>query len=85
MAWCLGAVPTQIGTIESPMETLQRSETMPTVLVLISVIAWALSAHAAEVLVHSRETILGRDRQADLDFSAVAQEPHVVRVEIQRP
>jgi hypothetical protein len=54
-------------------------------LVLISVIAWALSAHAAEVLVHSRETLIGRDRSADLDFSAVEEEPQVVRVEILRP
>jgi hypothetical protein len=58
---------------------------MRAVLVLISVIAWALSAHAAEVLVYSRETLIGRDRSAGLDFSAVEEEPQVVRVEILRP
>ena len=58
---------------------------MRAVLVLLSLMAWALSAHAVEVLVHSREALLGRDRPAGLEFSAVAQAPHVVRVEIHRP
>jgi hypothetical protein len=58
---------------------------MRAVLVLISVIAWALSAHAVEVVVHSGETLTGRDRQGGLEFSAVMRDPDVVQVEIHRP
>ena len=58
---------------------------MPTLLVLLSVLAWVLRADAVEVQGRSQEAMIGRDRPAGLDLSAVAQEPHVVRVEIQRP
>jgi hypothetical protein len=58
---------------------------MRAVLVLISVIAWAFSAQAVEVVVHSGEALIGGDRQEGLDFSAAVQEPQVVLVEIHRP
>jgi hypothetical protein len=58
---------------------------MHAVLVLISLIAWPLSAPAVEVMVHSAEAVLGREPREGLEFSAVAQEPQVVLVEIHRP
>jgi hypothetical protein len=58
---------------------------MRAMLILISLIAWSLSAQAVEVMVHSSEALVGRDPQEGLDFSAVVQERHVVLVEIHLP
>ena len=55
---------------------------MRAVIVLISLLAWSLSAQAVEVLVHSSEALLGGNAREGLDFSVVVREDHVVLVEI---
>jgi hypothetical protein len=58
---------------------------MRAVLVLISLLAWSLSAQAVEVMVHSSEALMGRDPQERLEFSAVVRDDEVVLVHILRP
>jgi hypothetical protein len=58
---------------------------MRAVLVLISLIAWSLSAQAVELMVHSNEALMGRDPQEGLEFSAVVRDDDVVLVEIYLP
>jgi hypothetical protein len=58
---------------------------MRAVVILISLIAWSLSAQAIEVMVHSSEALMGRDQQEGLDFMAVVREPQVVLVELHLP
>lgn len=58
---------------------------MRAVLVLISLLAWSLSAQAVEVMVHSSEALMGRDPHEGLEFSAVVRNDEVVLVEIHLP
>jgi hypothetical protein len=58
---------------------------MRAVFIVISVIAWSLSAQAIEVMVHSSEALMGRDQSEGLNFTAVVREPEVVLVELHLP